>query len=272
MPGVLSLYDYDVNAEPSKITVDGYPDVAIFSATAPNVNIAASLEARGVLIRGVVFGVPHNDWTDVFGTWVTVAVVALDVPAYLLAPQVAPNNVAISNYSATDRTVVVEWDAVVVGGVIGYKIERSSDGGTTWTLDGTVDANATRLTAQNIAAGQSYAFRVLAITADGESGYGYGYYQAPLAAPSRLNATNYDATTHTATLVWDDNSNNETGFELSYAIDDGDFAIFAFAGENETSATTPTLIPGFSYSFRVRAWAGSVSSDWVYVTYFVSEG
>jgi hypothetical protein len=84
-------------------------------------------------------------------------------------------------------------------------------------------------------------------------------------APSGLAVTG--TTTTSASLQWTDNCSNETGFEIQFSTDGGATwsappAVDASAGTGGTvSATVPGLKPKTSYTFRVRAVAGVIASD-----------
>jgi hypothetical protein len=56
-------------------------------------------------------------------------------------------------------------------------------------------------------------------------------------------------------LAWSDASNNETGFSIEYAIENGAFSELARVGANVTTFDTPRLSPNRLYSFRVRAFS-----------------
>ncbi|HEY0511308.1 MAG TPA: fibronectin type III domain-containing protein [Thermoanaerobaculia bacterium] len=91
----------------------------------------------------------------------------------------------------------------------------------------------------------------LTLTCSGTSG------TAP-AAPSNLQATAVSSSE--IDLTWTDNSNNETGFAID-AIIAGSFTQLGTVGANVTSARITNLAPQTSYTFRVRALNGTLSSS-----------
>ena len=52
----------------------------------------------------------------------------------------------------------------------GFRIERSTNGGTSWTTQGTVGANVTAYTATGLSSGTAYSMRVIAYNGAGDSG------------------------------------------------------------------------------------------------------
>ncbi len=53
----------------------------------------------------------------------------------------------------------------------GFKVERSTDGGASWSQVGTVGANATGVTVGGLSSNRTYHFRVRAYNAAGNSAY-----------------------------------------------------------------------------------------------------
>lgn len=75
----------------------------------------------------------------------------------------------------------------------------------------------------------------------------------PPDAPSNLTSVFISQTQ--IDLVWDDNSDNESGFEIERRAAGGNFATIASVGVNAVtySDRTPPLIPSTTYTYRVRA-------------------
>jgi hypothetical protein len=71
--------------------------------------------------------------------------------------------------SATGSVASVELVWSDVDGDLGYRIERSSDGTTGWVGIGTTGQNVTMYTDTGLASATSYSYRVVAVTADGET-------------------------------------------------------------------------------------------------------
>jgi len=89
----------------------------------------------------------------------------------------------------------------------------------------------------------------------------------PPAAPSGLSATALSGSA--ITLTWQDNANNETGFNIERSVDGGsNFDYLTTVGANETSFSDTGLEPVTTYWYRVNAentgglssWSGTASA------------
>ncbi len=156
----------------------------------------------------------------------------------------------------------------------GFKIERSMNG-VNFTEVGSVGANATKFNDTGLNAWTTYAYRIRAYNASGNSAYTALAYKTTLttnspttptsstdtsapAAPSGLTATY--AASMSANLNWRDNSSNETGFRIERSTDGTNFTTVATVGANTTSYTNSSLSRWTTYVFRVRAVNGSTAS------------
>ena len=77
----------------------------------------------------------------------------------------------------------------------------------------------------------------------------------------------------TAQLSWQDNSNNETGFKVSYSLDGVHWYVLGTTGANVTSVQVSGLSYGTRYYFRVNATnaagdSAASNSDWVQAPYY----
>ncbi|MBI3911135.1 MAG: fibronectin type III domain-containing protein [Armatimonadetes bacterium] len=73
----------------------------------------------------------------------------------------------------------------------------------------------------------------------------------PPLPPSDLAVTNFTETT--VGLAWEDNSNNETAFEIERKQEDGDFVLAGSVGSNIVTFLDTQLISSTIYTYRVRA-------------------
>lgn len=86
---------------------------------------------------------------------------------------------------------------------------------------------------------------------------------SPPAAPSGLTAS--ASSSSSVALNWQDNSGNETGFEVERSADGQTFVLTATVSANATAMTVTELAAGTMHHFRVRAVAGSVQSSYTNV-------
>jgi titin len=80
----------------------------------------------------------------------------------------APENLRITKFERTALTLT--WDDLS-DNEQGFYVERSTDGGLTWTHIATVARNKTSFKDRNLARVTTYWYRVQAYNADGVSGY-----------------------------------------------------------------------------------------------------
>ena len=110
------------------------------------------------------------------------------------------------------------------------------------------DGRGARLTGDDLAA-------VASLYGNGAGG---GGGTGTLAAPRRLAARPRSATE--VALTWRDRSVGEEGFVVEVKLRRGAWTQVKAAGPNSSSAVVTGLVPGLTYSFRVRAVAGGRAS------------
>ncbi|HEV7302459.1 MAG TPA: fibronectin type III domain-containing protein [Tepidisphaeraceae bacterium] len=167
----------------------------------------------------------------------------------------APNKLTVG--PAVRDTVELRWQDNADNEYY-YRIERSTDAGSSWQEVGTTNANVTAFVVSGLAPNTNYQFRVRAQHGNGS----YSAYSstAPLAVgfapPSNLVAT--VATSTRVDLSWDDDGDNEYYFRIERSADSG--ATWQEVGTTNaqvTSFSSTNQMPGTTYHFRVRAQHGS---------------
>jgi transcriptional regulator CtsR len=82
----------------------------------------------------------------------------------------------------------------------------------------------------------------------------------PPNAPSNLVATPISSSQ--INLTWQDNSSDETGFKIERKTGSGSYFQIATVGANVTSYSNTLLSAGTTYYYRVRAYKGTLNSDY----------
>lgn len=140
----------------------------------------------------------------------------------------------------------------------------------------TIGENGTAYMDQNLLPGTTYVYRVRALGFMGGSEYSNtleiitpgGTVPAP---PSNLTAVLNGAT---VLLNWQDNANNESQFYIDRCQGAGctNFSAVGSTGANITTWTDLTVMPGQSYSYRVRAWNANGYSGYSNIATLIVSG
>jgi uncharacterized delta-60 repeat protein len=137
----------------------------------------------------------------------------------------------------------------------GFKIERKTGTGGTYSEITTVGANVTAYSDTGLGVGVQYCYRARAYNGEGNSTYSNESCATTLSppnAPTNLNATAISG--NQINLSWTDNSNNETGFKVERKTGiGGTYSQIATVGTNITTYSNTSLAAGTEYCYRVRA-------------------
>ncbi len=177
-------------------------------------------------------------------------------PAPPAQPPAAPTNLGATATSAT--RVDLTWKDNSTDETE-FRLQRSTDGGTTWTQIATLAPNARSYADTTVRASTAYAYRIQSCSSAGCSSYSNAATAttpaaAPTApaAPSGLQAEAASATR--VDLTWTDNSTDETEFRLERSADGGStWAQIATPATNATSYADTTAHASTAYSYRIRA-------------------
>lgn len=152
------------------------------------------------------------------------------------------------------------------GDEAGFRIERSTDGGTTFVRVQTVAANTVEYTDTGLTQSTAYTYRVRATGAGCDSAPTTSVTATtkpePVAAPTSLSARALSDTD--VTLSWKDNSTNETGFKIGRASSNDNDANFVVVGSVDPNVTTYVdsgLGANAAYYYKVWAVNGTAVSD-----------
>jgi hypothetical protein len=181
--------------------------------------------------------------------------------ASAILPPAAPSNLTASAVSSSE--IDLSWTDNSANELV-FKIERSTDGGATFTEIATTGANVTTYADTGLTNATPYYYRVRASNSGGHSAYSNNASAIlPVipAAPSNLSANTISS--NEIDLFWADNSDNETEFKIERSTDAGiTFTEIATVGANATAFPDAGLSPLTAYTYRLRASNLAGDSDY----------
>ncbi len=173
----------------------------------------------------------------------------------LTAPPAAPFFSAVAYPSGSG--IIITWYYAQWAMAWGFRVERSIDGGASWSLSvGEAAGDAASIGDWAVESEQQVCYRVIAFNNLGDLDSTNSNCTALPAPPSNLQATPA-AISGAIELTWTDNSNVEDG----YMVVRVNYGAVATLGPNITSYRDAGLIPGQSYSYYVVAAKDRGESD-----------
>jgi len=162
---------------------------------------------------------------------------------------------------AGDGGAALSWAAPAAAPgllVTGYRVERSTDDGLTWSTPIDTTGGATALAVTGLVNGTPYRFRVAAHDAGGTGPFSApSTAVTPAAVPSAPAAPGAEAGDGTATVTWTApaaNGSAISGYRLEASGDDGvTWAAVSMPAGTVTSYLVTGLANGTAYRFRVAA-------------------
>jgi titin len=166
--------------------------------------------------------------------------------------------------TATDAsTIDLQW-VDHAGDETGYEVYRSDGSADSYRRVAQLAAGAAAYQDAGLTGNTRYWYKVRAINAAESSAFSNeadaSTLPLPPTPPAGLLAAAQSATE--IQLNWQDASDNETGFSLQYASPNADFIPLATVAAGVTSFAATGLLPGTTYTFRVRALNGPVFSSY----------
>ncbi|WP_281322142.1 M43 family zinc metalloprotease [Flavobacterium aestivum] len=145
-----------------------------------------------------------------------------------------------------------------------YTVERATGSGA-YSVIATLGVNATSYTDTGVAAGTTYSYKIRVNAGSTYSNYS-NVATATISAITVNTPSNLVATANSASLqvglTWADNATNETAYTVERATGSGAYTVIAFLGANAASYTDTGLAAGTTYSYKVRANAGTTYSNY----------
>jgi fibronectin type 3 domain-containing protein len=147
-----------------------------------------------------------------------------------------------------------------------YILQRSLSSGSGFAPIATLGSNSTSYSNTGLNSSTTYYYRVQAVNSAGGSAWSNTVNASttastPPAAPSNLVAAVSGC--NTILLIWSDNSNNETAFEISRATSlNGTYTIIATTVANNTNYNNSELRNNRRYYYRVRSLNTAGVSSW----------
>ena len=184
----------------------------------------------------------------------TMSVAAAFRTAAATAPPAAPSGLTAAGMSGSQ--INLSWTDAAADET-GFRVERSQDGGATFSLVATLGANTGSFADAGLASATAYMYRVRAYNGIGDSANSNtaGATTTQLLPPSPpLSLSAVAVSSSQINLAWADGSTNENGFKIERSTLGGAFAQIATVGANLTSYASTGLTGGAAYSYRVRAY------------------
>ncbi len=180
----------------------------------------------------------------------------------LSVPDVTPPN-ALQVSNPTTSSLTLGWNDNS-DNETGFRIERQTEGSSTWVHVKNTAANATSWTNVGLTADTTYTYRVRAFNADGATAWSNQASNTTLSPPSvPTDVSVINPTPSSLTVTWTDASDDETGFRIERQTQgSGTWLHVKNTNPNETSWTNFALAADTTYTFRVRAFNTVGASVW----------
>lgn len=181
----------------------------------------------------------------------------------MLAPPAAPSN--LTALGAASTQVNITWTDNS-NNEDGFRIEVTTTGVSGFSEIATVAAGVTTYQHTGLTPSTGYTYRVRSYNAAGNSAYSnsaVGFTSAPPvtppAAPTNLAATGVGP--NTISLMWTDNSDNETGFKIERAPGGTTtFTEIVAVNAGQTTYLNAGLSASTQYAYRIRAYNSAGNS------------
>jgi large repetitive protein len=186
---------------------------------------------------------------------------AYSAPVTAAALRGAPLPPASVQGTSGNAQVALAWTASTANGapVTDYVIQRTSDGGTTWTTINDGVSTATTYTVTGLTNGTTYSFRVAGKNAVGTGAYSTMYAgDSPRTTPGSPSSVSGTASGTSVALSWaaplTDGGASITSYVVQYSSNNGGtWTAFDIGTSADRTATITGLTYGTTYLFRAAA-------------------
>ncbi|MGA8849622.1 MAG: fibronectin type III domain-containing protein [Dehalococcoidia bacterium] len=216
----------------------------------------------------------HNTWdySDHSMTWGGTysgmqhfGVTVIRLETLLLPPPVPTLKSPASGSTVPTLTPGLEWNASSGATDYGLQVATTSSFTTLLVNETGITNLYYDIAADTLSWNTMYYWRVNASNSYGTSSWSsYRYFKTTVGptpnAPSNLVATPISSSR--IDLTWQDNSNNETGFELERKTGSASYSQIDTVSANVTSYSDTYLSAGTTYYYRVRAYSDIGNSDY----------
>jgi FtsP/CotA-like multicopper oxidase with cupredoxin domain len=180
--------------------------------------------------------------------FMSMTVQKISLPVIVSGTFMAPSN--LTAVLDIGPTITLNWQDNTAT-ELGFIVERSDNGGA-FTQIGTTLAGVTTYVDSTGTLNNTYAYRVAAFNALGNSPYSNTVQVSPPVAPTSLTAVLTNGPT--ITLGWQDNSNNETGFIVERSDNGGAFTQIGTTLVGIATYVDSTGTQNNTYAYRVAAF------------------
>lgn len=175
----------------------------------------------------------------------------------------APTGLTASGAGSTQ--INLNWSDQAINET-SYRVERRI-APNTWITEAILGVDATSYTVTGLSAGLTYAFRVFAVNAQGDSAASNIAEATTSTADKPATPTNLVGTTvglNQIDLTWTDNATNETGYRVERLSEDGVTWVVLtpeLLPVNSNSYSLTSLASGRTFQFRVIAVNGNANEE-----------
>ncbi len=179
-----------------------------------------------------------------------------------IPPPIAPSNLVASATSASQ--VSLSW-ADNSNNETGFNIYRKTGSGGTYARISQVGAGVTSYANAGLVSATTYFYRVRAVNSAGSSAYSNeASATTSVIRPASPTNLTFSRSAGQVVLSWQDNSTNETRFDVDRKIGSGSgtWVRYGNTAVNTTSLTDTGVAPNLTYQYRVRAYNSAGGSSY----------